>query len=263
MTCSECGARITASKKRKLNKTTGKIEEYTYYHCTKRKKYIDCHAEPITLTKLEENINKIIESNLIDPEFYQLGLETLKEMHGLETGKRQQIFETQQRNVEDTQKKLDRALTYLLDGTISREQYNIQKRELEESLTKEKNKLGETEKRATNWRELTENVLHFSTLSMEALKHGDTKIKREILSGLGWNHRIESKKLFINLHSWFNVLKNGEKDLLPEIKALELDKIVDTQERIEAFASIRPKLCVERDSNPRCQLRREIYSLLE
>lgn len=251
MTCSECGARITATKKRKLNKTTKEIETYIYYHCTKRKKYIDCKARPVTLTDLEKNINKIIESNLIDPEFYKLGLETLKEMHSLETGKRQQIYETQLRNVDETQKKLDRALTFLLDGTITREQYNIQKKELEEELMKEKIKLGETEKRATNWRDLTENVLHFSTLALEAIKHGDPQIQREILSSLGWNHRIKSKELFINLHSWFTVLKNGEQKLLPEIKALELDKTVDTQRQKEAFASIRPELCAGRDSNPR------------
>ena len=88
-------------------------------------------------------------------------------------------------------------------------------------------------------------------MAIEALKHGDDTVRRDILSSLGWNHRIESKKLFINLHSWFTVLKKGENELLPEIKAVELEKIVDTQERIEAFASIRPRLCVERDSNPR------------
>ena len=256
MTCSECGARITATKKKKLNKTTKEIETYIYYHCTKRKKYIDCKARPVTLTELEKNILKIIESNLIDQEFYKLGLETLKEMHGLETGKRQQIYEAQLRNVDDTQKKLDRALTFLLDGTITKEQYNLQKNELEESLMKEKIKLGETEKRATNWRDLTENVLHFSTQAMEAIKHGDPQTQREILNGLGWNHRIIGKELFINLHSWFTVLKNGEQELLPKIKALELDKIVDPQRQKEAFASIRPSLCVERDSNPRCPLGR-------
>ena len=73
-------------------------------------------------------------------------------------------------------------------------------------------------------------------------------IQREILSSLGWNHHIKAKELFINLHSWFNVLKKGEQELLPEIKRLELDKIVDTQERMEAFASIRPKLCAVLDN---------------
>lgn len=263
MVCGECGARITASEKKKLNKTTGKVETYVYYHCTKRKKYENCKAKPITVLKLEDEIVKTIESNLIDPEFYKLGLETWKEVHELETDQRQKIFETQQRNVEDIQKKLDRALSFLLDGTITREQYVLQKKEFEESLVKEKQKLSETEKRAKNWTQLTENVLHFSALAVEALKYGDIQVRREILSSLGWNHRLEAKKLFINLHSWFNVLKKGEQELLPEIKALELEKIVDTQEQIEAFASIRPKLCVGRDSNPRCQLRRRVYSAME
>ena len=116
---------------------------------------------------------------------------------------------------------------------------------------KEKIKLGETEKRAVNWREFTENVLHFSTLAIEALKHGDTQTRREILNALGWNHRIEAKKLFVDLHSWFTVLKEGEQALLPQIKALELDKIVDPERQKEAFASIRPSLCAGRDLNPR------------
>ena len=260
ITCAECGASVTASKKKKLVKSTGKIEDYVYYHCTKRKKYIDCKARPMTLKDLENNINEIIESNLIDPEFYKLGLETLKEMHSLEIDKRQQIYETQLKNVEDTQKKLDRALTFLLDGTITRDQYNLQKQELEESLMKEKVKLGETEKRAQNWTQLTENVLHFSTFALEAIKHGEIQTQREILSSLGLNHRLNGKKLFVDLRSWFAVLKKGEQELLPEIKALELNKIIDPQRRKEAFASIRPRLCAELDSNQRCRKAGDLQS---
>lgn len=251
MRCAECGASVTASRKMKLVKSTGQVVPYIYYHCTKRKLNVKCKSRPVTLCDMEKNITDIIESNLIDPEFYKLGLETLKDMHSLEINKRQQIYETQLRNVEDTQKKLDRALTFLLDGTITRDQYNIQKKEFEEELTKEKQKLGETEARARNWTELTENVLHFSTLAMEALKKGEIQIQREIFTSLGWNHRLDGKKLFIDLASWFKVLKDGEKRLLPEIKALELDKIVEPQRRKEAFASIRPSLCVGRDLNPR------------
>jgi site-specific DNA recombinase len=249
MKCEECGARITASRKTKLNKTKGTVETYTYYHCTKRRKYIRCTAKPVTVTELENSITKIFEDNMIDSEFYKLGLETLKDMHSLEVGKRQQIYETQLRNVEETQKKLDRALSYLLDGTITQPQYTSQKKELEESLTKEKAKLNETEARAKNWTELTENVLHFSSLAIKALESEDTKIQRDIFNSLGWNHRINAKKLFVDLHSWFIVLKNGEKELLPKIKALELENILDPQRKKEAFASILPTLCRDPGSN--------------
>jgi hypothetical protein len=58
----------------------------------------------------------------------------------------------------------------------------------------------------------------------EVFTNGDLQTKKEILSALGWNHRLNSKKLFIDLHSWINTLKAGEKSLLPQIKALELMK---------------------------------------
>ncbi len=260
MKCAECGASVTASRKMKLVKGTGQVVPYIYYHCTKRKLNVKCKSRPVTLCDMEKNITDIIESNLIDPEFYKLGLETLKDMHSLEINKRQQIYETQLRNVEETQKKIDRTLGFLLDGTITKEQYNLQKKEFEDELMREKQKLSETEARARNWTELTENVLHFSSLAMEALKDGNVQIKREILSSIGWNHRLDGKKLFVDLHSWFKVLKDGEKRLLPEIKALELDKIVDPQRQKEAFASIRPSLCAGLDSNQRRPKPRNLQS---
>jgi site-specific DNA recombinase len=243
MTCAGCGAYITASKKHKILKS-GAINYHTYYHCTKRKKYIDCKEKPIRLDELEESVQDLIQENDINPKFYKLGLEVLKEMHQVETGTRQQIYETHLKNVEDGQKKLDRILGFLIDATISREEYNTQKQELEEELKKNKIKLEEVETRAKNWTELTENVVHFAYCASTALKEGGTQTQREILNSLGLNHRIKSQKLLIDLHSWFSVLKNGEKELTPIIDRLERENIHDAKGRTEALASIRPRLCV-------------------
>jgi site-specific DNA recombinase len=106
MYCGECGARITASKKQKLL-VNGLYNTHTYYHCTGRKKYAACSQERLKLAELEQSVIKILEDNLINERFYQLGLEVLGEMHELEIGKRQEIFEAQQRNVLETQRKLD------------------------------------------------------------------------------------------------------------------------------------------------------------
>src|SRR6185369_16592787 len=203
------------------------------------------------LDKLEDSVQDLIQKNHINPKFYKLGLEVLKEMHQVETGTRQQIYETHLRNVEDGQKKLDRILGYLIDGTITREEYNSQKQEVEEELKKDKIKLAEVETRAKNWTELTENVVHFAHCASVALKEGGTQTQREILNSLGLNHRIKSKKLLIDLHSWFSVLKNGEKELTPIMDRLERENIHNAKGRTEAFASIRPRLCAGRDSNPR------------
>jgi site-specific DNA recombinase len=235
MYCGECGARITASKKQKLL-VNGLYNSHTYYHCTGRKKYAQCSQERLKLVELENNVQKILEENLINERFYKFGLDVLAEMHELEINKRQEIFETQQRNVQETQKKLDSLLGFLINQTISEPQYRSEKERLEIELSKEKIKLNETEVRARNWTILTESVVHYARLASDTFKDKDTpnQIKREIFSSLGLNHHIEAKKLFIDLHSWFSVLKNGETELMPQIEALERNKTIGPERRKEA-----------------------------
>lgn len=155
------GARITATEKKKFIKSTKGINTYVYYHCTGRKKYIKCSEERVRLKDLETSVQKLIRENLINEKFYKLGLEVLSEMHEFEINKRQQIFETQQRNVEETQKKIDGILGYLINGTISESVYKAEKEKLENTLTKEKIKLNETEKRAKDWISLTEKRIKY------------------------------------------------------------------------------------------------------
>ena len=40
--CGECGCLVTAETKTKKIIGTGEIKKYTYYHCTRRKKDINC-----------------------------------------------------------------------------------------------------------------------------------------------------------------------------------------------------------------------------
>ena len=84
-----------------------------------------------------------------------------------------------------------------------------------------------------------------------AFADGTTQTQREILSSLGLNHRIKSKELFIDLHSWFSVLKNGEKELMPDIERLEPKDNITIQGQKEVLTSIRPRLCAEQDLNLR------------
>ena len=242
--CGNCGAQITASIKKKYVKSTNQVETYIYYHCTKRKKYVKCDARPIKVGELDEQIIKFISENNINPKFYKLGLEVLGEVHSLEIGKRQSIYENQQRGVEETQKKLDRAVEFLLNGTITEETYKNQKKELEDLLTKQKIKLSETEDRAQKWTELTENVFHFAKNAILVFEKGGEQTQKDILFNLGWNHELKDRKLFLDIYSWYLVLKKGEKELLPDIEWLELNKNLDTKRQKEAFASLHTRMCV-------------------
>jgi hypothetical protein len=148
--------------------------------------------------------------------------------------------------------------------TISEPQYKVEKIRLETELTKEKIKLSDTEARARNWTNLTENVVHYARLASEVFIDINTpnQIKREILSSLGLNHRIETKKLFIDLHGWFSVLKKGENELIPQIEALERDKTLTPERRKEAFASFRTKLCAGKDLNLRSPKATDLQSVV-
>jgi hypothetical protein len=130
-----------------------------------------------------------------------------------------------------------------LNETITEEAYKIQKKELESLLAIQKAKLGETESRAQKWIELTENVFHFAKFASLAFEKGGDQLQKEIVFNFGWNHRLEDKKLFIDLYGWYLRLKKGEKELLPVIERLELNKNVDTKRQKEAFASLHTKLC--------------------
>ena len=102
-----------------------------------------------------------------------------------------------------------------------------------------------------NWDKLTEDVFHFAKNAVFAFSTGDDQTKKEILSSIGWNHTLKDKKVLVNLHSWFSVLKNGEKDISEQLRRLELNKTLTIERRKEAFASIRTTVCAGLDLNQR------------
>ncbi|MDP3947714.1 MAG: recombinase family protein, partial [bacterium] len=61
MRCAECGCFYTAETKRKLIKGNGEIREYTYYHCTRRTKRINCTQRKVIT---EQNLELQIEQEL-------------------------------------------------------------------------------------------------------------------------------------------------------------------------------------------------------
>ncbi len=109
----------------------------------------------------------------------------------------------------------------------------------------------ETEKRAQNWNQLTEDAFHFLKLAVTVFSSKDNQIKKEILTNLGLNHAIKAKEVLVELNSWFIVLKKGEIEISEQIEWLELDKTLTVERRKEAFASIHTGLCAGKDLNLR------------
>jgi len=78
--CGECGCLYIAQTKTKYIKITGEIRSYTYYHCTRRKKDIQCsQRKNIREEELERQIEQELEKYTILPEFRELALEVLSQ----------------------------------------------------------------------------------------------------------------------------------------------------------------------------------------
>ncbi len=70
MRCKICGCLYTAETKTKLIKKTGKLKEYTYYHCTRKKTNLNCpQRKNLPLSALEEKIELEVDKYAILPEF--------------------------------------------------------------------------------------------------------------------------------------------------------------------------------------------------
>jgi hypothetical protein len=246
MHCPNCGGSITATEKIKLVKSKGALKTYTYYHCTRRVGVDDCHSPAVSLSNLESQIEKLIGQYSIGKKFYDYGISLLKANEGNQANHYEAIYERQLQCVNDLQKKLDRLLGFLLNETISEEEYGQQKKEVERQVAIEKVRLGECEAESANYEKYIQNAFTFCRASLHAFKHGDIQTRREVLASLGSNHQLNDKNLCIDLHSWLTMLKSGEDELAHEMERLELNTS-NADKAKGTFNSFSPLMCGPED----------------
>lgn len=245
--CEECGCLYTAESHKKVIKSTGEIKEYTYYHCTRRKKDIDCSQRKSTT---EEDLEKQIETEIskitILPEFRDWALEYLNSKNDKEITDRQKIYKNQQKTLNQTQNELDELTRMRYRKMIDDEFYEKEKSSLQEKIFKLKEKLRQTEDRAEKWLELTEKTFKFACYAHKAFLYGNFQTKKEILMTLGLNFSIKDGILNINLNEWFIPIKEKYPELEREYQRLELDKTpvyALNKAKSEALASLRARWC--------------------
>jgi len=244
--CAECGCLYTAETKHKFIKKTGKIEEYTYYHCTRKKTTINCsQRKMLPLDKLEGQIEKELEGLTILPEFRTWALDVLNENNDREIEDRTKIYEMQHNNLITTQKELDNLTKMRYRDLIDDITFIKERNDLQGKITEMKGKLRHTEDRAERWLELTERTFNFATYArMRFLKASEMgkaglELKKEILMALGLNPQIKAGKLYIDTMEWFIPIEKRAPLLQKQYLGLELNKKPDTKAKTEALSAIR------------------------
>ena len=248
--CGECGCFYTAETKTKHIKSTGEIRKYCYYHCTRRSKEIKCSQRKVLR---EENLEKQIEEEIkkwtILPEFRDWALDILKQENDKEIEDRKQIHQTRCKAVLDTQNQIDNLTKMRYRGLIDDEEYMRERKLLQAELASLKQDRRETEDRAVNWLELTENTFHFATHAREAFIHGDLDTKKDILMAIGKNLTIKDGKLRIETNDWLVPIKDTYPKLEEDYLRLELSQVLENKERTELLTPVRLEWLPGEDSN--------------
>lgn len=248
--CGECGCIYTAETKKKLLKTTGKIKEFTYYHCTRKTRKVICtQRKAIRSDDLGLAIEKEIEKYTILPEFLHWALEGLNKKNDTEIEDRTKIYETQHKLLIRTQKELDELTKMRYRLLIDDEAFVKERDSLQEEIGRLKAGLRETESRAEKWLELTERTFNFATYARRAFIAGGLELKKEILLALGKTPIIKDRKLVIEPNEWFVPIKNSYPALQKEYHGLEIVNNRISEAKTGALESIRERWLRDLDSN--------------
>ena len=252
--CGECGCFYTAETKTKLIKSTKEVKEYTYYHCTKKSKQINCsQRKNLREEDLQLQIEKELEKYTILPEFLQWAVEILNEKSGTEMQDRTKIYEMQRKTIVQTQKELDELTKMRYRQLIDDETFLKERDNLQAKIEELKSKSSESEDatKTEQWLELTEKTFEFAAYARKAFSTGGLETKREILSSLGKNPVVKGEKLMIEPNEWFVPIINNYPALEKEYLRLEPDKMLIGQSKTEALVSVRTLWGGQGDSNSR------------
>lgn len=256
MHCPDCGGMITATEKKKFVKSTKDIAKYVYYHCTRRIRKPDgtkCQTKYIPVADIEKQFINILDQHQIDQDFYDLALEVLKDNHQDESLQREVVHKNFLQNRADVQRKLDNALQFLLDGTITKSEYERNKLVLDKELQRIDAKIRDHDNNASTDRKITENAIHFLKYAKDVFTQSNLSLqtKREIFNSIGLNYRLKDENLLVDIHSWLVTVKNGQKECKGEIARFEPQKNLVNKKENTDFSVLLPKLCGEKDLNLR------------
>lgn len=243
-TCKECGCNITAEYKykAKYDKT------YVYYHCTHKRG--NCRQGSIEEKELTKQFLEFWEDIHIAPEFYEWGLEAVQSMNNVEAKEREAETEIKTKALKEAQKKADRLLDLVVNGTIDEETYKSRVKENKDVITKLQKELNQTISNGNNWREAMIKLLELLAHGNQRFENADLTMKRELLYSLSSNLQIFDKKLVFNTYNWLEPVKKNYKKLEAQFEQVRTSPEQRKNSLIEAIRS-----CWRRvgDSNSRCR----------
>ncbi|MBT3249841.1 MAG: recombinase family protein [Candidatus Pacebacteria bacterium] len=207
--CGACSYGITASKKRKYYTKTQRIANYTYYHCSQKCKG-KCIQPPINEKSLETQVIELLGKIRPDSDFIKWAKKWLSVVHQGESRHRETVLSSQNKSLENIEKKLNRLLDLYLNGGVQEEKYQHKKSELEKEKKLTAERLNDNDHTVVNWRKKIESSLDFAHAAQHKFKHGTKDEKRQILLNLGSNLILKDGKIRIDLYDHYRLLSESD-----------------------------------------------------
>lgn len=257
MFCKECGCSITAETKPKLLKRTGVTKEYTYYHCTHKKRDYHCSKRgSSTKEKLEAQILDKIGETQMFPEFYEFAISRLKLANQNEFIEKGLITKSLHESVLKCDEKLERLLDSKIEGLVDSKKYVEKKTEINNEKALALEKLDSAENKITNWAEKLEKIVDFVTYAKINFIHGTDLERREIFIALGKNLTMDNGLLNVGDRFWREPFKEISDFYKQKIAELEPAIVSSSNAEIVPTEALKQKWWTRQESNlrpPQCK----------
>ncbi len=195
--CGECGCSITAERRTKASRRDGRIFEWTYYRCVKKKPGMACTQKYVEAKELEGQIDAFLASITLPQSIAEWAIRQVKEEHGRETRVQEDALRELQTSVRTNETAKKRLTDLRLRDLIDDAEF-IAKRE---ELVGEGSRLAEQVEafglRSNQWLDRVEEAFSFCRVVRERFASGTPAEKRQILQIVGSNLVLQDKKLTI------------------------------------------------------------------
>ena len=214
MTCATCGQFITAER----------AKGHTYYHCSNTKGL--CTKKGMREEAIAQQIDDVLESITIEPEFETFALHVLDELQQDERQRRQEIVQAQEKTLSDLKRQQEVLLELCLQNHLGMEEYAAKKQALSQQAAELQLRGKNGDKRTLNGEAIDpttdtiKQVLHFAVQARSAFMDGAPSLKHSIAQHLG-SYTFNNGVLQIELHPLFVPVREDWKKREYDIGTLE------------------------------------------
>ena len=237
LTCGECGAAITAQW------AHGNGGTYRYYRCTKRlgscsQRYL---REDLLVEQLKDKISKVA----LCEDWKEKMLAKVEVWEKENAQSSQSFAQNLEKEIKETEQKLDKLVNAFLDGSIEKETYLAKKDELIKTKTDLNKRKSDFERNGNNWIEpLREWILSAHHAEKLASSNDFDEIK-SFAEKIGTNRRLLDRKLIFDFVRPF--------DLIPKYKEICEASRAEGEASEQASPPRNNESCIwsgSRESNP-------------